>query len=404
MALGSSGADGEEVVWTPLHTFIQSTQRTSSSMTSNSSAACDTSSDTDTDTEYSSTYSGDSVQLLTLALTELSQERADRGIHPYTAQAEMSLFFPYRARPNSGKNEHNGAVSVSVDSRTDPAMVYISAWEVLKRMPQMVLKRSKVTVPLFLRFLTQQYYVTMSADSEINYLHGIGLFEGTNSTIGNSDHGDTTDGADALPVLNMKTAKQRLSMHLEVFSNVTSPKGLYQHKLLFEYYTVLLSNSDSSVAKRAFDCMMAYKPTYLVSFKSQLYRLIDDLTIREELLTFVVTQASGNIAEDQRANFIPILCRILYGKYTSKISGNKQGKESSSARRAAILGYLSNVEATEIRFFVQHVLQSTLPRDFVRLLAEGCPFLRQDYRSAQNGDSLPMHEKEERWYVIGNVL
>ena len=94
--------------------------------------------------------------------------------------------------------------------------------------------------------------------------------------------------------------------------------------------------------------------------KTRLYRLFDDITIREELLTFVTSVSSENVAEDQRDAFIPVLARILYGKYTAKQSGNKQGKESSAGRRNAILSFMSNFELGEIKFFVQHVLQVCL--------------------------------------------
>ena len=261
MAAVAKEGEGTEVFWPLLLDFMQSvgsqgsmsktskTQKKGKSDKSGIGKALTTAGvDADTSEEglesefpQSNSNSAD-VRSMALALSEMGS-RSD-GTSAYSDSTVQSHMFYYRSTQSAVVR---GAVNVAVDSRTDPETVYLSAWKILKKIPEMMLKKSKVTVPLFLRFLTEQYYVTMTADSEIPYLKGIGLFDTarseassawmkeraesqrkqSSSSSTSTSTSTSTVLASVLPTLNYKTAKMRLSMFLEVFSRVTSPKGLY---------------------------------------------------------------------------------------------------------------------------------------------------------------------------------
>ena len=75
-------------------------------------------------------------------------------------------------------------------------------------------------------------------------------------------------------------------MFLKVFSAVVSPKQLYLHQELFNYYNSILSRSETNIVRLAFDCIVGYKPEYLMPVRENIKRMLDDKLIRDELVVF----------------------------------------------------------------------------------------------------------------------
>ena len=179
---------------------------------------------------------------------------------------------------------------VESDARASVETVYNNAWTVLKRCPNITLKRSKIVVPMFLRFLRWQYYAVFVDDPELPFLYSQGLFSTPDSDQTNTHAaigGATSDigGSSSLP-LSSAVLKKRLEMFLTVFVAVTSPKQLYLHQSLFDYYCTILSKPETSQVKLAFDCMLTYKPVFLMSIRENMRRFMDDKKIRDELVVF----------------------------------------------------------------------------------------------------------------------
>lgn len=93
--------------------------------------------------------------------------------------------------------------------------------------------------------------------------------------------------------LHPSVLKKRLEMFLKVFSVVISPKQLYLHNELFNYYNAILSRSETNIVKLAFDCILGYKPSYLMPVKENIRRLLDDKKIRDELVIFDPSVGGG---------------------------------------------------------------------------------------------------------------
>lgn len=152
-------------------------------------------------------------------------------------------------------------------------------------------------------------------DPDIPFLHYIGVL---------------TSSVEELPVIPRPVVKRRLEMFLKVFGAVTSPKQLFEHQLLFSYYSLLLCKPDTTIAKLALECVFTYKPLFLMPYKVSINRLMDDKTIRDELVEFNPAENGEAVDKLHRVDFFPFLVRILFGKLLSKARNNKMREVNSS--------------------------------------------------------------------------
>jgi len=281
-------------------------------------------------------------------------EACDNGIACMSAQLSGSDVYVYKITALSSlmqDTENKLHFIVERDSRVDAENVYKAAWEVLKRVPSITLTRSKTVVPMFLTFLAKQYYIAFSQDSEIPFLHALGLFSNVSSN-------EDVTAAAGLP---NKVLKMRLEMFLGVFAKVSNPKGLFQNQLLLNFFTVLVAHPDITVANLALDCVLSFKPAYAMSHKDNIRRLLDDRAMREELVTFDISVKGEQVAEEHRENLVAVLARVTFGRFMGRAGGGGTTKENGIARRAAILAFLASQEPTELLYFISLVLQSLIP-------------------------------------------
>ena len=162
------------------------------------------------------------------------------------------------------------------------------------------------------------YYVAFKDDPELPFLISIGLFSTSDSAkytvdtgiigatktikttttgklhgnkneneIGNGNgNGNESVAQEETTVLHPSILKKRLEMFLKVFAAVVSPKQLYLHQQLFDFYTSILARSETNIVKVAYDCILGYKPPYLMPVRENVRRLLDDKKIRDELVVF----------------------------------------------------------------------------------------------------------------------
>jgi U3 small nucleolar RNA-associated protein 20 len=179
------------------------------------------------------------------------------------------------------------------------------------------------------RFLTCQYYVGFKDDPEVPFLKQIGLF----------DIVEGTQGIPSVSVFPAKILKKRLEMFLQVFAAVTSPKQLFCHQLLYAFYLEIMAKADVNTVKLAFDCIVTYKSSAIVPYKDNIKRLLDDKLIRDELVNLDATREANKDGEseplikaDHRAELVPLLVRVVYGRFTSKARGSKAARDQNIAR------------------------------------------------------------------------
>lgn len=198
-------------------------------------------------------------------------------------------------------------------------------------------------------------------DPEIPFLRRIGFFDKANTTTTAVDeHSDV-----AFPVLPVRTLKRRLEMFLQVLAAVTSPKQLFRHQMLYTYYLEILSKPDAAVVKLALDCVLGYKAPALVPYKDNVRRLLEDKTLRDELVNLDLSLRGGAVKIEHREELIPLLVRVVFGRFVSKSRGSKAAREQGLARRAAALSFLSKMEPQETRHLVQLMVRGVIPSELL---------------------------------------
>ena len=78
----------------------------------------------------------------------------------------------------------------------------------------------------------------------------------------------------------------------------------------------------------------------------------------------------GCIEPTHRPDVVPLLVRILYGRFVSKSRGSKAAREQNLARRAAILSFLSRLLPKETVHLVHLMLRGIVPPQRLLQLAQ----------------------------------
>ncbi|XP_078326712.1 small subunit processome component 20 homolog isoform X1 [Crassostrea virginica] len=160
------------------------------------------------------------------------------------------------------------------------------------------------------------------------------------------------------PKLKTRAATSSLLVHLELFSKFSSPKSLYRESELRQLYDQLLLHKNGRVQKEAFSCIMTYKHRYLVPYRENFENLLDDAKFKTEIVLFSIDQENSILSEEHRAQVLPILMRILYGKMHSKTGKDSAGKSNSQFRRSIVFRFLNGCSGQEIIQFMDMVFES----------------------------------------------
>jgi len=209
---------------------------------------------------------------------------------------------------------------VSPYSTTDPLTVTTSLISLLRQCPSLVLRRSKFVVVAFLSFLHREYFPLYPDDPEARILD----LAGPQANVPDLQRNITTQPRP----LTGKAARMVLQSFLELFSSLKSPKQLYHHSLLERVYCSMLTKPDPSLTRLALDALLAYKPPALVPYQESLRALLKDSTLRDELTKFNV----GDLQPEHRPLVLPVLVRILFGRFLTKSSKRRSDKSASTGR------------------------------------------------------------------------
>ncbi|GFU14946.1 small subunit processome component 20 homolog [Trichonephila clavipes] len=129
---------------------------------------------------------------------------------------------------------------------------------------------------------------------------------------------DSKDELDNSRVLTSKKKKyvrhfqvtRTLAAYLSVFSKFKHPKSNYKADELEKLYKELLTFSDLTIQKLAFDCILTFNYKYLTPYKENFYRILDNKTFKNEIVLFNVDTENHVIAEEHRIGALTILMRL----------------------------------------------------------------------------------------------
>ncbi|KAF7248709.1 hypothetical protein EYD10_05509 [Varanus komodoensis] len=249
--------------------------------------------------------------------------------------------------------------------RMDHANFRLLLWKAMSKFPDRVEPRSRELSPLLLRFINNEYYPADSLVAPAQNLRkkssGCGVRENPPEEINlpamKDDEKEDSEGEEAMTEETPKkktrrAAAKQLIAHLEVFSRFSNPRALYLEPKLNELYTQLLTHQDQNVQKVALDCIMTYKQPYLLPYRENLQRLLEDKSFKEEIVHFSISEESTIVKALHRSGLVPVLMRILYGRMRNKTGNKTQGKSAAGTRMAIVLRFLAGSLPEELRMFL----------------------------------------------------
>ena len=211
-----------------------------------------------------------------------------------------------------------------------PTTARSQALRVLKQVPSLAEKRSRMLVPTLLSWAGS----------------------------GESERNDTDS-------FHRWSRKDQKAM-LEVFAQFVNPRVLYRSTDVHGALLNLCANGDGEIQSASLKALFAWKDPVLLRYKEHLVNVLDEARFRDELSVFLQgagTAENATVAEVDHPQLMPVLLRLLYGR---AVAGGSQGQ---TARRKAIFVALSQ--------FGDHVLEGFLD------IALQCPGQDKNMREAE---------------------
>ncbi|KAG8539047.1 hypothetical protein GDO81_021552, partial [Engystomops pustulosus] len=143
-----------------------------------------------------------------------------------------------------------------------------------------------------------------------------------------------------------------LIAHLEVFCQFSDPQSLYLEPELFKLYNQLLCHVNENVQKAALDCVLSYKHPHVLPYKERLERLLQDRHFKDEIVHFSISEETSVVKPEHRADLMPVLMRLLYGRMRSKTGSKTEGKAAAGTRMAIVLRFLAGSQNEEIHMYL----------------------------------------------------
>ncbi|QDS71851.1 hypothetical protein FKW77_009958 [Venturia effusa] len=215
------------------------------------------------------------------------------------------------------------------------------ALKVLKTIPQVAEKRSRSLVPVLLSWALQPQ---QNLDPEP-------LLDAEEQA------GDETK-PHGLQRWERKDQKALLS----IFGLFSNPKVLYRATDVYAALLSLLEHGDSEIQTSALRAIFAWKNASINRYQDDLLKLLDDAKFREQLTVFL-DGGDSSLRNEDRADSMPIILRLLYGRVITRTKGADQ-----RTMRKAVFVLLSRFPEAEVNQFIDVALGSI--KDF-SLIVDG---------------------------------
>jgi len=227
-----------------------------------------------------------------------------------------------------------GGTTVPDEKRIDYINYRNHLWDILARFPQTAEAKNRELVPLFLDNFMATEYVQIRDLSEDKSV------EANHKTV-------------------VQSTVKSLLAHLTVFGKFLDLKSLHRSSEMRELVYNLLCHKLAPVQKVALEILVAYKLKYLLPYKENLFKLLEEKDFKSELLAFPLAGDDTPIKAEHRDDIIPVILRILYGRLRSKKAGGKKagGKGTVNARRGLILHHMMELSEDEMVIFFDLVFR-----------------------------------------------
>ena len=207
------------------------------------------------------------------------------------------------------------------------------ALRVFAAIPRIVEKRSRQLVPQFLQWA--------SAEEEPDTSRWIRALENEEKLL--------------LPLqtsIESKLSRKDCKAMLKVFASFSNPRVLFKSQEVFNAVLRLLTNGDAEIQKSALAAISTWKLEGVQPYLEHLTNLLDDSRFREEISIFLQTdEQDSTIQSGHRAELMPILLRILYGRVVAR-GGNSNRGGGQESKRKAVFTALSRLSDEYLQEFL----------------------------------------------------
>ena len=94
--------------------------------------------------------------------------------------------------------------------------------------------------------------------------------------------------------------------------------------------------------------------------REHLEKLLEGKHFRHEIVVFSLEETNGVINKDHREDLLPILMRILYGKFHSRETTHTSSRDTVTNKRTTIIQFLSSCAENEINKFFELIFNCLL--------------------------------------------
>ncbi|KNC86202.1 hypothetical protein SARC_01639 [Sphaeroforma arctica JP610] len=216
-----------------------------------------------------------------------------------------------------------------------------------------------------------------------------------------------------------KRVLTRLIDYLRLLAVFVNPNSHYEHDRLHSLYVEFIAKTDAVVQKHALECLLTYKPPYLMPQKDVLLDLVDDDKFRDSLTSVVLMSGSDDldsasgvgrngvgmavsqtvipVSKEHRPAFLNILIRILFA-HMMRRKGSGTSKNSLHVRRHVVLNFLAGLEVSELKVFIDF-MHSRFGESFVKG--------REGTRTIEDFDAtkcVPLSAQEGYLHLVTDVM
>ncbi|UKZ80911.1 hypothetical protein TrVFT333_008676 [Trichoderma virens FT-333] len=125
---------------------------------------------------------------------------------------------------------------------------------------------------------------------------------------------------------------------VNVFAQFINPRVLFEHEQVYGIMLQLLGNGDLDIQKLALKAILAWKQDGVKAYQENLEYLLDEARFKNEITVFL--QGDSVIKPEHRADLMPVLLHLLYGRAISR-KGGVGGRHGQQTTRLAIIRNLS---------------------------------------------------------------
>ena len=150
---------------------------------------------------------------------------------------------------------------------------------------------------------------------------------------------------------------------LQVFAKFKNPKAIYREVDLRKMYFTMLQCPNHQLQRHSMNCIFTYNYSYVMKYKSNFDKLLDEKTFSSEIHNFVLhdNEMDNIISLDDRSQVMPIFFRILYGKMLASSGTKIHGKSRIDFLRSIVLKVLSSFTDEDQIKFMELIFSSFEP-------------------------------------------